>query len=138
LVAQQRLEEEYHRFGREQPRLLSGDERASIRQLATDIPSLWSAPTTKPADRKEIIRQVVERVLVDAEGTSERVRVRMNWIGGGQTNGEVMRPVGKLSDLSSYPRLREPVRHLTKAGWAATAIADQLNREGYHPTPNGA
>ena len=138
LAAQQQLEEEYHRFGREQPRLLSSDERASIRQLATDIPALWNAPTTTPADRKEIIRQVVERVLVDAEGTSERVRVRIDWVGGGHTTGTVMRPVGKLSDLSSYPRLCERVRHLTEAGWAATAIADQLNGEGYHPAHEGA
>jgi DNA invertase Pin-like site-specific DNA recombinase len=133
LTAQQQLEEEYHRFGRAQPRLLTGDERASIRQLATDIPSLWNAATTTPADRKEIIRQVVERVLVDAEGTSERVRVRLDWVGGGHTTGEVIRPVGKLSDLSSYPQLCERVRQLTEAGWAATAIADHLNDEGYHP-----
>src|SRR5258708_26579275 len=31
-------------------------------QLASDIPALWNAPTTTDADRKELIRQVVEQV----------------------------------------------------------------------------
>src|SRR5713226_5343331 len=68
LAAQQQLEEEYHRFVRQQPRVLSDAEREAIRRLTTDIPALWAAPTTTVADREEIIRQVVERVIVDVQG----------------------------------------------------------------------
>jgi hypothetical protein len=57
LAAQQQLEEEYHRFVQHKPRLLSEDERETIRRLATDIPTLWAAPTTTAADRKEIVRK---------------------------------------------------------------------------------
>ncbi len=85
LQAQQALEEEYHRVLQQQPRILTNEERDAIRQLAADIPALWNAPTTTDADRKEIIRQVVERVAVDAQGTSEQVHVRITWAGGGQT-----------------------------------------------------
>ena len=77
-MAQQQLEEEYHRFVQHKPRLLSEDEREAIRRLATDIPTLWAAPTTTAADRKEIMRQVVERVIVDVQGSSEQVKVRMS------------------------------------------------------------
>src|SRR6185312_584988 len=77
LAAQQRLEEEYHRFVRQQPRGLTAQERAAIRRLAADIPALWTAASTTAAERKEIIRQVVERVVVEAQGASERVRVRL-------------------------------------------------------------
>ncbi len=87
LAAQQQLEEEYHRFVQHKPRLLSEAEREAIRRLATDIPTLWAAPTTTAADRKEIIRQVVERVIVDVQGSSERVKVRIEWIGGGSHRG---------------------------------------------------
>jgi hypothetical protein len=80
-------------------------EREAIRRLATDIPALWVAPTTTAADRKEIIRQVVERVVVDVQGSSERVQVRIEWIGGGHTEGVVIPPVGKLSELSTYPQI---------------------------------
>ena len=133
LVAQQQLEEEYHRFVQHKPRLLSEAEREAIRHLATDIPALWTAPTTTAADRKEIIRQVVERVIVDVQGSSERVKVRIEWIGAGSTEGIVIRPVGKLSDLSTYPQICHQVQELTEAGWTAVAIAQALNDVGFCP-----
>ena len=136
LTARRELDEEYHRFARERPRVLSDDEREAIRRLAGDIPALWGAPTTTAADRKEIIRQVVERVTVDVRGASERVGVRIDWVGGGRTEGEVIRPVARLSDLSYYPELCERVRALTAAGWATTAIAPRLDDDGYLP-PHG-
>ena len=78
-----------------------------------DIPALWAAPTTTAADRKEIIRQVVERVVVDMQGHSERVQVCIHWIGGGTTDGIVIRPIARLADLSYYPQLCARVRTLT-------------------------
>src|SRR5713226_2888477 len=68
LVAQQHLDEEYHRFVQHKPRLRALAEREAIGRLTTDIPALWAAPTTTVADREEIIRQVVERVIVDVQG----------------------------------------------------------------------
>ena len=97
LQAQQTLEEEYHRFLQQQPRVLTAEERDAIRQLAADIPALWNAPTTTDADRKEILRQVVERVEVEAQGTSEQVRVRITWAGGGQTEGMLVRPIARYT-----------------------------------------
>jgi hypothetical protein len=133
LASQQQLEEEYHRFVQRQPRLLSETEREAIRRLATDIPTLWSASTTTAADRKEIIRQVVERAIVDVQGSSERVKVCIEWIGGGHTEGVVIRPIGKLSELSTYPQICHQVQVLTEAGWAAVAIAQALNEAGFRP-----
>jgi DNA invertase Pin-like site-specific DNA recombinase len=131
LAAQQQLEEEYHRFIQHKPRLLSETEREAIRHLATDIPALWVAPTTTAADRKEIIRQVVEQVRVDVQGSSERVKVRIEWIGGGHSEGVVIRPVGKLIELSTYPQICQLVQEWTEAGWAAPAIAQALSDAGY-------
>jgi hypothetical protein len=133
LAAKPQLEEEYHRFVQRQPRLLSEAEREAIRRLATDIPTLWRASTTTAADRKEIIRQVVERVIVEVQDSSERVKVRIEWIGGGHTEGVVIRPVGKLSELSTYPQICQVVQQLTEAGWTASAIAQALAEAGYRP-----
>ena len=85
LQAQQTLEEEYHRFLQQQPRVLTAEERDAIRQLAADIPALWNAPTTTNADRKEILRQVVERVEVEAQGKASRC-------GSGSPGREAARP----------------------------------------------
>jgi DNA invertase Pin-like site-specific DNA recombinase len=133
LAAHRQFEEEYHRFLGQQPRVLSAEERAAIRRLAANIPALWEAPTTTAADRKEIIRQVVERVVVDAQGASERVLVRIDWVGGDQTEDEVIRPIARFSDLSYYPQLCERIHALTDEGLSAQAIAERLDTEGYRP-----
>jgi len=133
LAAQQRLGEEYERFLRVQPRVLTAAEREAIRWLAADLPTLWDAPTTTVADRKEILRQVIERVVVDVDGSSERVQVTLVWAGGGQTVGEVVRPVARLDQLTTYPDLCDRVRTLAAEGWRADVIAERLNAEGFRP-----
>jgi len=132
LEAQQRLREEYDRFVHSQPRTLSEEEIHAIRRLSADIPALWEAPSTTAADRKQIIRQVVERVVVDADGASERVRARIEWAGGGAvTEGELIRPVARFEQLSYWPQLCDRVRVLAEEGFTAAQIAEGLNAEGY-------
>jgi DNA invertase Pin-like site-specific DNA recombinase len=133
LQALQALEEEYHRFLQQQPRVLTSEERAAIRRLAADIPALWTAPTTTAVDRKDILRQVVERVEVEAQGTSEQVRVRITWAGGSQTEGWLVRPIARYTDRSDYARLCARVQQLSAAGWSLDAIARQLEADGYPP-----
>lgn len=45
----------------------------------------------------------------------------------------MIRPVGKLSELSTYPQICRQIQALTEAGWSATAIAQELNDAGYCP-----
>jgi hypothetical protein len=117
--------------------VLRAAERDAIRQLATDIPALWNATTTTDADRKEILRQVVERVEVAVQGTSEQVRVRITWAGGGQTEGKLVRPIARYTDRSDYARLCARVHELTTAGWSLEAIAHQLGTDDYPPLRRG-
>lgn len=133
LTAQRQLEEAYHRFLQQQPRGLTAAEREAIRRLAADIPALWSAPPTTVADRKEIIRQVAEQVVVAVQGESERVSVTIHWAGGARTAGELVRPVARLEQLSYYPPLAQRVRELAAAGASADELAQRLNAEGYRP-----
>jgi hypothetical protein len=46
--------------------------------LASDVGSIWDAPTTRHRDRKELI-QILVRTLVIEEWRPERVRVRIGW-----------------------------------------------------------
>lgn len=131
LAAKQELEEDYRRFVADKPRLLSEDERESIRRLAQDIPALWSAETTSNAERKEIVRQVIERVVVEAEGGSERVGVRIEWAGGRPSTGIMIRPVVSFERLSYYPELCERVRQLMSQELNTRQIARHLDEEGY-------
>ncbi len=133
LAAQQQLQATYQRFADEQPRVLTDRERVAIRQLAADVPALWNASTTTHADRKALLRQLVERVTVDVHGDSERVGVVVDWAGGACTKAALIRPVARLEQLSYYPQLIERVRELARQQLPAAAIADRLNAEGYRP-----
>ena len=82
LAERERLGEEYDRFTASRPRILTEAERGQIRALAADIPAIWHAPTTTDADRKQLIRHLVERVQVEVLGTSEKVDVYVVWAAG--------------------------------------------------------
>jgi hypothetical protein len=138
LEERRRLEEEYDRSARSQPRTLSEEEIRAIRRLSKDIPALWEAPATAAAERKEIVRQVVESVVVDAEGMTESVEARIEWVGGGATEANLIRPVARYEQLSHWPRLRERVSELAGEGLAAEEIAERLNEEGCRPPRCGA
>lgn len=143
LVAEAQLQAEYARFQVEQPLPLGATEREAIRRLASDIPTLWHAPTTTSADRQAIIRQLVARVVVTVQGESERVDVQVHWIGGEGTQATLVRPVARLDQLSYYPQLMARVAALHAGGKEAPAIARLLNAEGWRPpkrcaTFNGA
>jgi Recombinase zinc beta ribbon domain len=133
LEVRRRLREEYDRFERGQPRTLSEQEVLAIRRLSRDIPALWEAHSTTARERKEIVRQVLERVVVDAEGMTERVQARIEWVGGGATEEDLLRPVARYEQLSYWPRLRERVSELAAEGLSAEEIAERLNAEGYRP-----
>ena len=52
LAEARRVEEDYARFQAEQPRELTAAERERIRALASDLPALWQAATTRGTDRR--------------------------------------------------------------------------------------
>jgi DNA invertase Pin-like site-specific DNA recombinase len=133
LVAQQRLREDYDRFTRTRPQPLTPTQQRAIAALASDIEGLWVAPTTTDADRKQIIRTLVDQVTITVVGTSEQVTVTIGWAGGRTTGGQTIRPVARLDQLSCYPQLVERVRQLAEQGHRAQAIARRLHAEGFRP-----
>jgi DNA invertase Pin-like site-specific DNA recombinase len=128
------LEEDYDRFLKEQPPQLSEDQRARILALSSDLPALWNAPETTAADRKEIIRLVVERVVVHVRADSERAEVVISWRGGATTRHPIIRPVSRYESLGSYDQLMSRIIAMRQEGQTIKQIAVQLNAEG-HRTP---
>jgi hypothetical protein len=138
LRREQELREGYDRFRRESPRRLAPEELDRIRALAADIPSLWHAAETPAADRKEIIRTLVERVTVSVAGDSESVLVQIRWMGGTSTEHPLRRPISHYERLADFPRIKRLVEAAVAAGQTSREIAECLNREGFHPPSNPA
>ena len=133
LGAEQTLKAEHERFLLEQPEMLDEAEREAIRNLAADVPTLWKAPGTTSKDRQEIIRQLVERVVVTVQGESEKVNVQVHWHGGHVTATTVIRAVARLDQLSYFEPLMARVAELHSEGLGNRLVAGQLNAEGWRP-----
>jgi hypothetical protein len=133
LQQERQLQEEYDRFVSATPLQLTKEQGERIAALAADIPALWRAPETTNADRKEMIRCLVERVVVQVRCDSELVGVTIHWHGGYASQHEIVRPVGTYAQLRDFDRLMDRVVELREAGHIAPEIAAQLNAEGFSP-----
>jgi hypothetical protein len=133
LHAERQVRDDYDRFLREQPPQLSPEERARIAAFASDMPTLWHAPGTTNKDRKEIIRHLVEKVVVHVKNDSEYVDVTIHWQGGFTSQHEVIRPVKSYEQLRDFDKLMDRIAALRHGEHTAAQIADCLNREGFVP-----
>lgn len=137
LTAQRQLQEDYQRFVHAQPQVLSQAERDAIQKLAQNIPALWHAPTTTMSERKEIVRQIIQRVRVAAEDQSERLTITIEWMGGGTTTGVTTRPISRLEHLRDYPQLCERIRTLVADGYRTAQMTNALAQEGFRSPRRG-
>ena len=131
--AERQVRDDYDRFLREQPPQLSSEERARIAALSSDLTALWHAPGTTYQDRKEIVRHLVEKVVVHVDHNSEYVDVTIHWQGGFTSQHEVVRPVRSYEQLRDFDKLMDRIVTLLDEGHTAAQIADTLNREGFIP-----
>lgn len=136
LTALQGLTEEYARFEHEQPRQMTAQDRDRIRALAADVPALWHAPTTVGADRRAMVRQLIERVTVTRRGTSEAIDVVIRWHEGTESYQVVHQGTRRYDQLGDFEQLKVRVTELRGEGRTGEQIAEVLNREGYR-TPRG-
>jgi len=130
LRQQRQLDAEYERFVRSAPAELSDTALSAIRALAADLPAVWSAATTTPADRQRVARLLLERVVVTVDKGSERVDVVLHWVGGAAQAHAITRPVTRYCQQSDYPRLVARLRELCTGRDNSSAIAERLNAEG--------
>jgi len=133
LSAQRELQEQFERAQQKQPAALTDEQRDRIGALASDIPALWHAPDTPPADRRTIVRHLVEQVVVTAPANSPQADVTVHWAGGFTSQHQLRRPVARYDQLDDYDRLIQRVLELRDQKQTSRQIAQQLNREGFRP-----
>jgi DNA invertase Pin-like site-specific DNA recombinase len=108
---------------------LGAADRARVRQMATDLSSIWHAPTTTMADRKALLRFMVQRVYLDGVTEPGQIRITVEWHTGARTSVTVPRPaVG-----AHAPKTPEPAVERIRALWPGhnyATIATILNQEG--------
>lgn len=79
--------------------------RSELEALASDVPRLWTAPTTSPKDRKRILRTLVADVTVTSEA-GPRVQVGIRWRTGATEEVIVLRSQGRQTPPAAVDFLR--------------------------------
>jgi hypothetical protein len=66
----------------ERPRVLTQEERARLLTLGPDLAAVWLASTTTPRDKKELLRTLLEEVIIKVERDKAAAHLMLRWKGG--------------------------------------------------------
>jgi len=113
----------------ERPRVLSEAERASLLAVGADLNAVWHAPTTSPRDRKELLRTLLEEVIIKVERDKYAARVTMRWKGGALTELDLYLPHSKPQIVRTGEDTIALVRRLA-THYPDGVIAGILSRQG--------
>lgn len=97
------------------------------------MPALWHAPTTTAADRRQIARLLIERVVLAVDPADDRAAVRLEWAGGAAQEHRVRRAVRGYEDQSDWPRLSARLAALHGKGPTPAVVAAALDGKGFRP-----
>ena len=123
--AEQELERRQH----DRPRLLNAADRDTILALGADLRRVWDAPTTTARDRKELLRTVLEEVIVRGPRGENRLYLTLRWPTGLLTGIELDRPRVRKRTLRTDENTVDLVRRLAQLH-TDEVIAGILNRQG--------
>jgi len=111
------------------PRELSDFERAGILALGDDLQRVWSAPTTTSRERKELLRTLLEEVIVDVDREKQKAHLILRWRGGQLSELDIVPrrsiPAPKRTDEETLSLLRRLAVY-----YPDDVIAGILNRQG--------
>ncbi|HEU5154357.1 MAG TPA: recombinase family protein [Gemmatimonadales bacterium] len=111
------------------PRAISKRERDLLSTLGRDLDLVWDAPTTTDRDRKELMRLLVEEVVIKLSQDKASCHLVIGWKGGAVTELDVdtaYRPQPTIkTDEDTIDLLRRLAVHYTDE-----QIAGILNRQG--------
>ncbi len=112
----------------QRPRTLTDDERERLLALGGDLGRVWSAPTTTDRDRKQLLRCLIEEVIIDVVREERRATLTLRWQGGAITELGVPLPRHQppiRTDDDTVALMRRLAVHYDDA-----TIAGILNRQG--------
>jgi DNA invertase Pin-like site-specific DNA recombinase len=110
------------------PRTLSSDERSRLLALGTDLLKVWHAPTTLPRDKKELLRTVLEEVIITVDKEHRRAHLTLRWRGGALSEIDVDLPPRRAAPIRTAEDTVALVRRLA-AHYPDAVIAGILNRQ---------
>lgn len=136
LRAVEAADDQLARRQRQRPRQLSPEERAAVLSLGADVSRVWSALTTTDRDRKELVRTLLEEVIVAVDPNEPRAHLTLRWRGGQISDLDLaLQRRSRQAPVRTDEDTIELIRRLA-AHYPDAIIAGILNRQG-RPTATG-
>ena len=129
LSALESAKADLQRREKERPRVLSQAERDHLLALGPDLATVWHAATTTPRDRKELLRALIEEVIIKVERDTASAHLTLRWKGGALGEIELALPRSRPATIRTDEDTIALVRRLA-AHHPDTVIAGILNRQG--------
>ncbi len=124
-----KVEAELFRREQQRPRALTEEEQKRIHTLGSDLRLVWTAPTTSDRDRKELLRTLLEEVILKVERTESHADLTLRWRGGMTTKIDLplkrYQVQGPTTDEDTMSLLCRLAAH-----YPDDTIAGILNRQG--------
>ena len=127
----EQIEQDYERRQREQASPLTEADRREILSLGEHLPRVWQAETTTAAERKQIVRLVIQEVALDQKRQRGQVWIRITWLTGVISEHWLRRRVQDYRQYAEREQLEQRVRELNAAQKMDAEIATALNAEGF-------
>lgn len=108
--------------------------QGKVVSLTGRLPQIWADPATTDAQRKALLRCLVEKVVFD-RGEHDIALIRIVWRGGAVSELEVKLRVNSVAKLAHGAEMRDKVIDLARRGIPDDEIAVALTNEG-HRSPN--
>jgi len=105
------------------------DLREAFRALGQSLPTLWPQDTVSRAQRKALLRCLIDKVVLDRRAPA-MIATRIVWRGGAVSELAVPCTVGRLVDLSDFRQLEAQILRLESQGKADEEIAQRLTAKG--------
>ncbi len=124
----ERAQGELTRRETQRPTTLTPEERKALLALGTDLKRVWSAPTTTARDQKELLRSLLEEVIIAVYRDEYRAHLTLRWRGALLTEVEVNLPRSRPATVRTDEDTVALVRRLT-AHYPDAVIAGILNKQ---------
>lgn len=124
----EQAEGELTRRETQRPKTLTPKERNAILALGTDLKRVWTAPTTTPRDQKELLRTLLEEVIIAVYRDEYRAHLILRWRGGLLTELDVNLPRSRPATVRTDEETVALVRRLA-THYPDTVIAGILNKQ---------
>jgi hypothetical protein len=104
-------------------------DRATLLTLAADLETAWNSATTAMRTKQQLVRTLVQEIVVDVDEASREVVLIIHWRGGHHSELRVRKPQSGEHTKSASPEADTVIREMATR-WSDEHVAATLNRMG--------